>query len=229
MPEISSIATLPLRGTFDPEKHKPEKKIILVHARIPQSLPETLFISADEQKKADKFIKKEDRHAYLIRHHLLRSWLSVWLNDNPDHLTFEKNPFGKPFLNKESIHFNMSRSGDELAFAFAPAMVGIDIELCRKADAFFPVAYRYFHPAEQKMIRTDDDFFYVWTRKEAVLKAQGIGIYDGFADIDCSGSETHVLGHSFQLNSLHTGSSIISFAAEKLHSPLEVCYLESEF
>lgn len=84
--------------------------------------------------------------------------------------------------------FNISHSGNRvICCATNNGKVGIDIEQIK------PVKINlddYFNPAEQQQIRgaqnPDSELIKYWTRKEAVLKAIGTGVFTPLLDIDVS-------------------------------------------
>ena len=82
---------------------------------------------------------------------------------------------GKPyFKNHPQFHFNISHSKDIIAVAVSSAPVGVDAEKLR--DANLKIAERRFTETEKAFVKTNEDFFYVWTRKEAYLKKTGKGL-----------------------------------------------------
>ena len=84
-------------------------------------------------------------------------------------IEFEKGVKGKPFLKDYAdFHFNISHSGDFLAVAFANSSVGVDVEKIRPVNP--KIANRFFTKEEEEFIKNENDFFYVWTRKEAFIK-----------------------------------------------------------
>jgi 4'-phosphopantetheinyl transferase len=95
-------------------------------------------------------------------------------------------PNGKPFYSGGK-KFSISHSGCLVAVAFCDTEIGIDIEKCANID--IPAMIDYFHIQEKKFITDSDDtrdaFFTVWTRKEAYLKAKGIGIVEGLNRENC--------------------------------------------
>ena len=74
----------------------------------------------------------------------------------------------------DSIHFNMSHAGNYVVCVVADWCVGIDIEGKRRISE--SVARRYFTQSEHESIKSDDDFFKLWTFKEALGKYSGQGI-----------------------------------------------------
>ena len=91
---------------------------------------------------------------------------------NPE-MEIKRTPEGKPYA--EGYNFSVSHSGDIFACAFADSNVGIDIQHSRnvKADR---IAERYFTEREAAGIESEDDFFRLWTRKEAYAKYTGRGL-----------------------------------------------------
>jgi hypothetical protein len=73
-----------------------------------------------------------------------------------------------------NICFNISHSANYVACAIADSPVGIDIEGGRKVNR--SVAKRYFTEEEIESIHSDEDFFKIWTFKEALGKYTGEGL-----------------------------------------------------
>lgn len=94
---------------------------------------------------------------------------------------FERTPRGRPFLVGEwsDVDCNWSHSGELLAVAFSQHhRVGIDIEQVRERDVA-RLADRFFLESESALLRDAHDFFELWVRKEALLKAIGQGLAHG--------------------------------------------------
>jgi phosphopantetheinyl transferase len=100
--------------------------------------------------------------------------------------TLTRNRFGKPFLPHHNLDFNVSHSENIVVAAFSTTKsVGIDIEHNRSVDV---AAYRsFFHPQERSFIEsanTLNKFFEVWTKKESLLKARGVGFQVDLATVN---------------------------------------------
>jgi len=85
--------------------------------------------------------------------------------------------------------FNIAHSSELVVFTYTDAdSIGIDIE--KKDDIVYHDIMKYFHKKEQLFILDSNDsidsFYSIWTRKEAALKAIGIGIVGGLSDFDCT-------------------------------------------
>lgn len=90
---------------------------------------------------------------------------------------------GKPYAkNISTLAYNQSHSHVDyvLAYSLDVVTVGVDIEYMGRQVAADALARRYFHPDEYALwqARGKDRalWFKLWTIKEAVLKAHGIGI-----------------------------------------------------
>lgn len=93
---------------------------------------------------------------------------------------------GKPYY-KGGKKFNISHSGEYVLVAFSDTEIGADIEGVTDFDVVS--ISTYFHPLEIDYIKNTpepkDAFFWLWTRKEAYLKAIGKGIIDGLHNENC--------------------------------------------
>jgi len=100
-------------------------------------------------------------------------------------LQFSWGEFGKPTLAgcAPGMHFNLSHSGSRGLIGISRgAEVGVDVELERPMPDALELAASYFTPREMRTLQAlppgarDHAFLVGWTRKEAFLKALGLGI-----------------------------------------------------
>ncbi|MDR2510410.1 MAG: 4'-phosphopantetheinyl transferase superfamily protein [Spirochaetaceae bacterium] len=100
---------------------------------------------------------------------------------------FLSRPRGKPYIEGAPC-FNVSHSKRLVCAAFSDSEVGIDVEYVR--DVNIAGISRRFSSAERDFIEKSADpkaaFFYVWTRKEAFLKARGSGFFCDTSLFDCT-------------------------------------------
>lgn len=87
-------------------------------------------------------------------------------------------PYKKPFIASMHGHFNISHAGDWVICAYSQqGEIGIDIEKESCIDirdykaVLTPSEYQRAHN------QSDFDFFQLWTLKEAIMKAEGLGFY----------------------------------------------------
>jgi 4'-phosphopantetheinyl transferase len=140
----------------------------------------------------ERFRFAEDRRRFLVSHANLRILLGRYCGCEARAIAFETNEFGKPALKNgrsaETLRFNLSHSGDVgLLAATRVAEIGADVEYVRPIEQ--EVAHAHFSRRELAELETLQGtewltgFFNCWTRKEALLKAEGCGLnlsLDGF-------------------------------------------------
>lgn len=143
------------------------------------------LLSAEERERAARFHFDEHREEYTRSHAALRILLARYLGVEADSLVIAPDGSGRPVLAKPArhLHFNLSHSGETALVALASAApVGIDAEIVRDFPDLLEIAMRYFAPREVADLRRLDaarrrEAFYVtWTRKEAFVKALGLGL-----------------------------------------------------
>jgi 4'-phosphopantetheinyl transferase len=144
------------------------------------------ILSTRELEKALRYFHISERKSYLVRKCYLRLILSNMLGTSPDLLEF------KQFLNKkpsiQGLEFNSSHSGNYAVIAVGPSSIGIDIEQIDPDFDFKSIADCCFSEDERQFLNTGNrvcNFYYVWTRKEAVLKASAEGLVDALAVLNC--------------------------------------------
>ncbi len=112
-----------------------------------------------------------------------RSLIAQVTGQTTEQLQIEANDFGKPILKfPYQFQFNQSHSQQSYVMAISDeiANIGVDIEDLNRQVRFEALAKHAFHPEEMKVwkaLNYDRAFWFkVWTSKEAVLKAHGLGI-----------------------------------------------------
>lgn len=111
----------------------------------------------------------------------LKSWLMLKeLMDNVQYTMYnvQYNEHGKPYF-KDGPCFSISHCKEGIAVAVDDQPIGIDIEAIRHAEP--DLIERTMNAEEQQQIananvNANAVFTRLWTRKEAVVKAQGTGI-----------------------------------------------------
>jgi 4'-phosphopantetheinyl transferase len=86
------------------------------------------------------------------------------------------------------IEFNLSHSGDFIVIALSHSGIGIDIEYLKRSFDFRDVLTNCFNEEEMSFVLQGDialNFYSLWTRKEAVLKATGEGLTDMLQLLNC--------------------------------------------
>lgn len=165
-------------------------------------------LAPDECARAHRFVFDRDRNRYIQGRFALRTLLGRYLDLDPASLTLTQNAHGKPMLDRvHELGFNLSHSGDMGLVAVSRAeSVGVDLEeTCAKRD-MRQLAISLFSPEEKASIDSLADdaltvpFLTCWTRKEACLKALGVGLTvepsGVHAGIDAARLRVHLARHA---------------------------------
>ena len=152
------------------------------------------ILSVEERRRAARFYFPEHGARFRICHAAMRRILASYLNVMPSQVELVSESKGKPRLAGNSpICFNLSHSGDQALLAVSAGFpVGIDVEAVR-LDLPVEGLARFFTDSEREKLMTAAEgdprarlFFRWWTRKEAVLKADGSGLSGGLNRLDIS-------------------------------------------
>ena len=164
--------------------------IWLADLRITGNLECSQTLSSDELRRANSFIFATDAQRYRLSRGALRQVLGYLTGIAPRRLLLETGTFGKPYLHgHERLQFNVSHSADWCVIAVVSqfgntgaAGVGVDIEAERET---FDLQSLIEHVCTDSEARALTDlpehqlgaaFVTLWTRKEACLKALGMGL-----------------------------------------------------
>jgi 4'-phosphopantetheinyl transferase len=166
-----------------------------------QTRPDTLrALPAGEQARGARLRSPRDRLRFLAGRAALRHGLAKRLDADPDALELGMGAFGKPCLRAAAgctLQFNISHSSGLALMAAGPVgaaaqgvepaehdgALGVDIELLRPVPDAAELAAEHFDPAERRAFlalapsQISPGFLQVWTRKEACLKAWGVGLH----------------------------------------------------
>lgn len=137
-------------------------------------------LTADERDRAARFVCDRLAQRFCVGRGTMRQILARYVGDAAADLEFHYNAQGKPGL-PGGPNFNLSHSGSLAALAVCrDARVGIDIEYWRPVEE--GLAQRFFSDAETAELtalppaQQEAGFFACWTRKEAIIKAVGLGL-----------------------------------------------------
>jgi len=145
---------------------------------VPGSLA---LLNAEERARASRFVFDRDRTRFVAGRAVQRLILAGYTGGAPEALRFELGPYGKPHLSA-GLAFSYSGSGAcGLLAVGGDRPLGVDVEWVREVSDAAALARGVFTPEELAAwrIRGDDPgagFLRVWTRKEATLKALGLGL-----------------------------------------------------
>lgn len=151
------------------------------------------ILSPEERERALRFRFAADRRQSILCRATLRETLSSYLDLKPAAIRFAYNRYGKPCVRGSEVRFNLSHSGGWAMLAVTRGReVGIDIERIDPRFAEDQIPERFFSPREVAQLRGLPDgeqtaaFFRCWTRKEAYIKARGLGLALALDSFDVS-------------------------------------------
>jgi 4'-phosphopantetheinyl transferase len=155
---------------------------------------ERRLLSADEQARADRFIRPRDRRRFIRCRAALREILGQLIAIDAGSVGFRAAGHGKPEIDWEAmeaagmaggsaLQFNVSHSaGLGLVAVGRGGALGVDVEKVRPITEAERIVASYFTPSELAAFSSIADaakamaFVRGWTRKEAILKGLGIGL-----------------------------------------------------
>lgn len=139
------------------------------------------LLSLREIARAERLIKPQAQQDYRLARGLLRLVLARYVETAPQNIFFERNEHGKPYITDSPLNFNISHSRDRLLIAVSVGReLGVDIEFRKKNFDSTAIVKRWFSVEERAAIEKGSDFFDIWAKKEAYVKALGVGIYKNF-------------------------------------------------
>jgi 4'-phosphopantetheinyl transferase len=155
------------------------------------TLSSAQILSETERARAARFLSDLDRLRFIARRVALRVLLGRYLGLQPDQVRFEYTAHGKPLvaaiLDAQELQFNLAHSEDlALVVLTRHRAVGIDVERIRPLPNLEEIAATVFSPLEKAALAALPEpaqllaFYRGWTRKEAYVKARGMGLASSF-------------------------------------------------
>jgi len=146
-------------------------------ATAPQLLP------PEELLRAGRYLHTADRLRFMVARMALRGVLSRWLGIPSAAIRLGVGPHKKPFLADDpTLQFSLAHTREWVLLALAANSLGVDVEYVDPAFPFADILSASFSAAEQAVIvqtpEARQQFYQLWTRKEALVKATGQGLDD---------------------------------------------------
>jgi 4'-phosphopantetheinyl transferase len=143
------------------------------------------YLQPEERERAARLLFPADQRQSIASRGTLRLLLAHYASaENPGDLRFVYGEQGKPYLAGSDLRFNLSHTRDLALFAFAREIdLGVDVETIHTSGDLDAVAEQNFAPAERDALLALSEservpaFYRCWTRKEALLKAEGSGLF----------------------------------------------------
>lgn len=151
-------------------------------------------LSPAERRRGERYARPEWRDWHAVGRGLLRFVLAPLVGGSAAALRLGIAPGGRPELRRPAApaDFNVTHSGPIWGVAVGCGFrVGIDLERVRPTVDAVGIGRRFFTAAEAAWIEEEAAaaarlarFFRLWTAKEAVLKAWGVGLGGGLEKVD---------------------------------------------
>jgi 4'-phosphopantetheinyl transferase len=204
-----------------------------VAAEVLDRLESTL--QPDEKVRAQRFRFSRDRDHFIACRGILRELLGGYQLVSPVAIEFSYAAYGKPaYRSRDSglpIRFNLSHSRDLAVLAFSRnCEIGIDLEAIQTEFGREEIAAHYFSAVELAELRAlpeavkPQGFFLCWTRKEAYLKARGLGLQvplDSFSVSLTPGRPESLQSEDSDQWSLHSFRPTEDFVAAVVHKRVQ--------
>lgn len=147
-------------------------------------LPEARSLLSDADiNRAERRHAVEDREHLLMTYALHRLFLGARMAVDAVVVPLARDALGCPRLSDAGLHTSLSHAGRWVACAAtAVGPVGVDVEQVSRAWVMPEIAERVCHPSEATAVARlpaaarDLALLALWVRKEALLKAAGVGM-----------------------------------------------------
>ncbi len=196
-----------------------EDEAVALVLPIELALPQNPLVHPEEKARAKRFVRHTDACAHLAGRHLVRAVLGITSPVEPFRMTSR----GRPEFAGSGPAFSISHSGPWVAVAVSPeGLIGIDVQSRFPTSELDALIKRVCHPNEARWLAQRDHrlsgFLQIWTRKEAVLKAIGVGITTKLTSIDTDpasqrGAELSEIG--LRVSSLSQPDGALAIAAQR--------------
>lgn len=160
------------------------------------------WLDDEERQRCRRFLYDGPRRRFVLCRAALRAVLCDRLGCRNEQLAFGAFEFGKPFAvlggEMAPVSFNVSHSGDHGLIAYAPeGWVGVDIEERAARADLDGLMESALSPVERNELASGserhrlDGFLRLWTIKEAIIKAVGLGVAIDMAELEVPAAMRH--------------------------------------
>src|ERR1700680_4266359 len=222
----SSVSKVPRSVTWSAPFDKPHLVNDHVHVwrfalDLEQSALQVLwsFLSEEERLRTGRFQFVVHRERFIAARGILRLILALYENRESVDLHIGYGVHGKPYLvgvcGASDLHFNLSHSAGLAVLAVGcNGELGVDLERVDFKIDVDQIASRLFSPQEVMTLqalpadRRHELFFLFWPRKEAYIKALGVGL-SGQSDTLLMSGASEIVGAKWWRCDLDFGPSYV--------------------
>lgn len=205
------------------------------------------YLSPHEMDRAERFKTEKAKAHFIIGRGILKEILGRYLEIEASkiNLTYEK--LGKPHLEPAlqniipGLTFNLSHSNGMIMCGVSKDQwLGVDLEYREKTRSFNEIAERFFSVQEIREIKQAQGeqkkivFYNIWTKKEALLKALGLGLHSPLRQFSVTGQPDSIdqlinlpfdpHAKKWAVFSLNEQPSTFSLSIAMNHLPENLCF-----
>lgn len=161
------------------------------------------LLNSQELKRASGYHFEKDRLTCIVSRGILKLILGSYISRIAEDVIICIDKYGKPYIESDNLSFNLSHSGDAVLYSVTSGRnVGVDIQHMREIDSMDDIVERFFSEDEISDYRSlpehlkKEGFYNCWSRKEAYIKALGLGLsypLDSFTVSLIPGSDVKLL------------------------------------
>ena len=146
------------------------------------------LLQPDEHARAARYRRQDDHNRFVYGRAITKVIISKFTNHVPIAIQLVPGINNKPELaGIPDLYINLSHTANWILLAVSRSSVGIDIEKIVFDFPFQDILQSSFSQEEQHYVETSTDpageFYRLWTRKEALVKATAKGMDDDFSRI----------------------------------------------
>jgi 4'-phosphopantetheinyl transferase len=164
------------------------------------------YLSENEVQRAQRMHFPAHRKRFIVARGQLRVLVGEYLDLKPAEVQFSYAEKNKPYLAQNKLQFNVSHSHAVAIYAFTlEQLIGVDVEKV-KEEFEESVAKRYFNASEYADLMKSPaaerprKFYWIWARKEALVKAVGDGLHFPLPSFSVAGSDSTELPFNNESN-----------------------------
>lgn len=180
------------------------------------------------QDKIRKYRRWQDAQLSILGRILLFYGIEEVFKINGYAKTIKHTEFDKPYFEENSVHFNISHSGEIVICAISDVCeIGIDIEIF-SSITFDDFKFQMSQNEWQKLELSADKtayFFEYWTQKEAVIKAHGHGLSIPLKSFEIINNNTKISNENYYLKEITVDEKYKCYIALKQNTN-EICLIK---
>lgn len=206
------------------------------HAWSPWMADALALIDAPERARVERQRRPHDRETLAVAYACHRLLLGAALRIPPVHVRLGRDALGCPRLADGAAQTSLGHAQGWIAVAISTlGPVGVDIEPVTRAPELPEIAERVCHPAEAAaltglpMHERAAALLALWVRKEAFLKAEGIGLAREMADFSAADGSvlplSSVPGRQVRIRMIEAGPHCIAAVAGPPQAPVQTGWI----